>query len=99
MPRETAAEKAEREAAEAALNPTPQEGEPNHTEDKGKFVKFTGHNGVRSISTEEWAAVMVEDQEGKTWDRTNAYRVPKKEFGEKALNYLLNVDGEFVLED
>lgn len=99
MVQETAAKKAEREAREAELNPTPVEGETDHTADKGKFIAFKGHNGVRAISSEDWEAIGVKDQEGAQFDRTNAWRLPAKDFSDKALNYLLNVDGEFTRED
>lgn len=99
MARETAAERKEREEREAALNPIPTDGEEDHTEEGGKFIKFTGHSGVRSISADEWGAVGVKDVEDTVWDRTNAHRIPRTDFNDKQLNYLLNVDGEFIAED
>lgn len=96
---ESANERKARLAREAELNPTPQEGEEDHTESKGKFIKFNAHNGVRIITADDWAAVGVKGQEDAQWDNTNAWRLPRADFNEKALNYLLNVDGEFIAED
>jgi hypothetical protein len=65
----------------------------------GAFIKFNAHNGVRVISKEDWEAIGVKDQDTATWDKTNAWRLPTEEFGARALNYLLKVDGEFIAED
>lgn len=96
---ETKAQREERLAREAELNPKPQEGEEDHTEDAGKFIKFNGHSGVRSISADEWASVGVKDAEDTVWDRNNAHRIPRADFNDKQINYLLNVDGEFNAEN
>lgn len=96
---ETKAEREAREAREAVLNPPPAEDEEDHTENKGKFIKFNAHGGVRIISAEDWAAVGVKDAEESRWDKTNAWRLERKDFNDKQLNYLLNVDGEFHAED
>lgn len=63
-----------------------------------EFIAFKGHNGVRIISEEDWAAIGVEGQAEARWDRSNGWRLPRSEFGARALNYLLKVDGEFVAE-
>lgn len=66
---------------------------------KGEFIRYTGHTGVRVISEDDWKAIKVTGQGESVWDKTNAHRLPRSEFNAKALNYLLQVDGEFVAED
>lgn len=63
-----------------------------------EFVRFTG-TGNRVISEADWAGIECTDQKDASWDTTNAKRLPASDFSPRALNYLLKVDGEFVLEE
>lgn len=94
-------EAAEREAAEAAEREAAASGDGeggDTSDDAEKFIKFKAHNGTRVIEAKDWKSVGVDDQGKAVWDKRNAWRLPASEFSPKALNYLLQVDGEFVEE-
>lgn len=71
---------------------------PASADEPTGFVRFTG-NGIREISSESWDSVDCKGQKESVWGPHNAHRLPVEDFSKKALNYLLNVDGQFVVED
>lgn len=68
-------------------------------ENTTEFVLWTPAPGfsVREITKEAWASVGVE-HETTEWSALNRFRIPKDEFGPKALNILLADDGFEIVE-
>lgn len=61
------------------------------------YIQYTGSKAtVRQITRAQWAKIGI-DQNSAVWDRSNRHLMPKDFFGEEALDYLLNRDGDFRL--
>lgn len=59
------------------------------------YIQYTGKKAtVRQITRAQWARIGIE-QESCVWDVSNRHLMPKDFFGEDALDYLLNKDGDF----
>jgi hypothetical protein len=61
------------------------------------YVQYVGEGAIiRQITRAQWAKIGI-DQDSAVWDKSNRHLIEKGFFGEAALDYLLNKDGDFRL--
>lgn len=64
----------------------------------GQYIEYIGVGLVRQLTPADWAAAFVDDfSEFCEWNIYNKKRLPRSLFTDKALQYLLRVDGRFRL--
>lgn len=66
---------------------------------KGPWIEYTGVATVRVIDEKDWAAIGLNSSKRYQWNYLNQKRLPKSDFSEEELHYLLNVDGRFKLTE
>lgn len=78
--------------------PAPLPKAPEYDPDEpGEYIKYTGYATLRIITPSAWKQVGVHDMGRKEWNHLNKYKVPKSEFSQHAIRYLLEQDGSFEL--
>lgn len=75
---------------------TLQEGDPNAS---GPWIQYNGVATVRIMDKASWASAGVDSEKYVQWNYLNNKRVPRSEFSDDELQYLLRIDGRFTLED
>lgn len=78
------------------LVPEPVKDEP--VADGNKFVHYVGKATTRVIEAGTWPNGVSQDL-STSWTFDNDFKVAKSDFTQDQLNYLLKVDGSFVLSD
>ena len=69
---------------------------PDYTA-KGPWIKYDGVATVRIITMRDWTSAGIEGTQEVQWNYLNHMRLPKSQFTEQELHYLLEVDGRFSL--
>lgn len=63
----------------------------------GPWIKYDGVATVRIITMRDWTSAGINGTQEVQWNYLNHMRLPKSQFSEEELHYLLNVDGRFSL--
>lgn len=72
--------------------------------DPGPWIQYNGVGIVRVMGPDEWKAVknlvpgLPSTDDYYEWNSANNKRVPRSEFNDHQLQYLLRIDGRFSLE-
>lgn len=64
----------------------------------GPWIVYTGPTTLRIITEKDWESLGLKGKRCE-WNFLNKQRLPKSQFSEGQLDYLLNVDGRFKLSD
>lgn len=65
----------------------------------GPWIKYNGIATVRILCDLDWQALGIDSSLYCEWNYLNEMKLPKSMFNDEQLDYLLNKDGRFHLEE
>lgn len=80
---------------QAEIVSAPAELQPPDSSASGPWIQYNGIATLRILSERDWKVIGTEGVYCE-WNHLNNRRLPKSNFNEKQLHYLLNVDGDFT---